>query len=170
MAYVTYEQSLYQQRQIPIEAEHNLFLNNSLRYANRFERFKGAIVPFECYRQSAQGFTIFNARIKVDVDLKPCKKFLWSARHGTVDAKFLDPTNLEVFVVLTMIQETRPLFEEILCHVLFPGTWAIELWRSWLCLWYGQKQILARCPLTPNGLLHANHQNLDTILGDFTTV
>ena len=148
-------------------------------YARQFEKFAGSIVPNHGYLQNltAQGkqYQIFHAALPVDVDLSACHKFLWSARHGDITLRVDQPDTLEVFIVLTCVQRTKEqvkqgnLFcEEKVCDILFPGSWALSVWRKYLCLWYKNIPILQRNPLLPKGLLFADHRNLTEVLGDFS--
>jgi hypothetical protein len=179
MAHVSYQDSLYQRREVPIEAQQNLFLKNSLRYANRFHRYAGAIVPRDCYPQTivAQGDTIriFHAALPVDLNLSRCSTFLWSARHGAIDHVIDSPDNLEVFVVLTCgeangtDEDGHDIILKV-CDILFPGIWATQLWKKHLCLWYRHRSLLATNPKFPEGLLYADHMHLQNVLGDFATI
>jgi hypothetical protein len=172
MAYVEYEYAKYWQKQIPIESSHNMFLSNSLHYANRFYRFSGAIVPRDCYQQSlrTQGKTlnIFHASLDVEPNISQCHKFLWSARHGSARALPTHPDSLEVFAVLTFIGKETETAEIKVCDILFPGVWALQMWKKYLCLWYHQKPILKNNPKFPEGLLYADHIHLQSVLGDFS--
>ena len=179
MAHVIYQDTLYQRREVPIEAQQNLFLRNSLRYAERFRRYAGAFVPRDCYPQTliAQGHTvrIFHAALTVDIDLSRCSTFLWNARHGDTSHVIDSPDNLEVFVVLTCGEtrgtddEGQPIIIKV-CDILFPGIWATQMWRKNLCLWYHKRSLLATNPKFPHGLLYADHAHLQNVLGDFATV
>ena len=174
MAHVAYQDTLYIQKEVPIEAQQNLFLKNSLRYANRFARYAGAIVPRDCYPQTltAQGQTIrvFHAALTVEPDLSKCHKFLWSARHGNTEDVIDSPDNLEVFAVLTCVQKATETVEQKVCDILFPGIWATQLWKKHLCLWYHDRSLLATNAKFPQGLLYADHHHLQAVLGDYATL
>lgn len=180
MGKATYQYSLFIEKSINLYSQQDFSFKNSLLYARQFRKFEGAIVPNYCYLQTLQSrgntYQIFHAALPVDVDLSACHKFLWSARHGDIRLKVDQPDTLEVFAVLTCIQRTPEqvrqgnlLHEEKVCDILFPGSWALTLWKKHVCLWYKNTPILQRHPKYPEGLLFADHRNLTDVLGDFST-
>jgi hypothetical protein len=175
MGSVHYQEALYWSKSIPLESTQSFTLHNSLKYARRFERFHGAIVPTHCSSQNlysgGDNFPIFHAHLPVDVNLQPCHKFFWTARHGAVPSFSLTPETLEVFIVLTCVQIMKDTPDEFLegktCDILFPGSWAIALWKKHLCLWHHSRLLLKDNPLCPRNCLYADHLNIQAVFHDF---
>jgi len=183
MGKAVYQYSLFIQRSFSLYSQQDFAFKNSLLYSRQFKKFENAIVPNCCYVQNltsrGQLFPIFHAVLPVDVDLSQCHKFLWSARNGNGNRestlKIDQPDTLEVFVVLTCVQRNQEqvkqgnlLYEEKICDILFPGSWALGLWEKYLCLWYKNIPIFQRNSSLPEGLLHAEHQHLSDVLGNFS--
>jgi len=169
MGAITYQDSRYVTKTIPLESNVSLFLRNSLRYASRAQRYAGAIVPNDVYPQAVptpQGaIFLCHAVLPVSVDVSRVHKWLWSARNGTLTLP-RSPDDLEVFAVLTGVEPDPEIAysERKVCDILFPGVWALAVWRKNLCLWHGGKQLLRANPRHPQGLVAARHPNLDAVL------
>ena len=168
MGAITYQDSVYVTKTIPLESNVSLFLKNSLRYANRAHRYAGAIVPNDVYPQTVptpQGAVFLcHAILPVSVDVSRVHKWLWSARNGSPQLP-RSPDDLEAFAVLTGVEydPALPISERKACDILFPGVWALAVWQKNLCLWYAGKQLLRANPRHPNGLVAARHPNLDAV-------
>lgn len=181
MSKVTWQYSLFIEKSFNLYSQQDFTFKNSLLYARQFKRFEGAIVPNYCYLQNLTSrgtlYPIFHAALPVDVDVSSCHKFLWSARHGDIQIRVDQPDTLELFAVLTCVQRDKEqvrlgnmLCEEKVCDILFPGSWALTLWKKYLCLWYRNIPIFQRHPKMPEGLLFAEHEHLSTVLGDFNAM
>lgn len=178
MGKAIWQHSFFIQKSVDLYSQQDFTFKNSLVYAKQFERYRNAIVPNFCYIQEithgGKTYPIFHAVLPVDIDISLCHKFLWSARHGDIMLEIQEPDTLEVFAVLTCIQRNQEqvkqgnmLYEEKVCDILFPGSWALKLWERYLCLWYRKTLVLQRNTKFPDGLLLVKHQNLHYVLQDF---
>lgn len=180
MGKVTWQYSLFIEKSFNLYSQQDFSFKNSLLYSRQFAKFADAIVPNYCYLQEltsgGKKIPILHASLPVDIDISLCHKFLWSARHGEITL-VKHPDTLEIFCVLTCVQRNQeqvsqgnPFYEEKVCDILFPGSWALAVWRKHLCLWHKKIPIFQRHPQMPEGLLYADHHNLTEVLKDFSNI
>jgi len=140
------------------------------------QRFKDACIPEDVF-QDKQYPTAYHVILPWKPEIQT-DKIVWSGScqwiHG--DPKVANsPDATWVWAAVSFIQRTDT-GEKQVGQILFPGSWALQVYNKWLILWYKGTNFIRtaheRYGLAPHrlvnrerGLLLARHENLDETIG-----